>query len=172
LEKLLEKPRSDRSKLKYDVLEVKLNFLHSLKQVETSPSPHLDDADSEARKEVASSKARNEIADPEPSNEAADSEPSNEAADSEPSNEAADPEPISEDEVVLQSLFPYNLEFFDLSALALKVVERLPLPLLLRKEYKIISKLIENEPEGSRGSVLVSGQPGTGEFLVSLSHRV
>jgi hypothetical protein len=80
----------------------------------------------------------------------------------------------NEDDVVLQSLFPYILEFLDLSTLGFKVTRRLPLPLLLRQEYKHISELIEKEPEGSGGSVIVSGQPGTGEFLVSLSpsHRV
>jgi hypothetical protein len=49
---------------------------------------------------------------------------------------------------------------------------RLPLPLLLRQEYKDISELIKKRPQNSGGSVIVSGQPGTGEFLVSLSHRI
>jgi hypothetical protein len=170
--------RPDRDKLDYnggsskpDVLKVKLDFLHTLNPVEASPSQHPggddnrvgDDDNSEARKEVAKSKARNEIAYPESSNETADSESNNEAADSEPSND---------NDVVLQSLFPYILDFLDLSALGLEVTDRLPLPLLLRKEYKHISELIKKEPEGSRGSVMVSGQPGTGKFLVSPSHRV
>jgi hypothetical protein len=158
-----------------------------------------DDDNSEARKEVANSKARNEIAHPESSNEVADSkarneiavpessneaadsesnnettdsESDNEIADSESNNEAADSEPSNDNDGVLQSLFPYILDFLDLSALGLEVTGRLPLPLLLRKEYKKISKLIKKEPDGSRGSVMVSGQPGTGEFLVSPSHRV
>jgi hypothetical protein len=152
--------RKDRDKLDYDggsskpdVLKVKLDFLHTLNPVEASPSQHPggddnrvgDDDNSEARKEVADSKTTNEIADSELSND--------------------------DDDDVLQSLFPYILEFLDLSALGLEVTDRLPLPLLLRKEYEHISELIKKKPEGSRGSVIVSGPPGTGEFLVSLSHR-
>jgi hypothetical protein len=71
------------------------------------------------------------------------------------------------------SLFPSPLSTLDLSTLELKnVTRRLPSPLLLRQEYEHISKLIEREPRHSAGSVIVSGQPGTGEFLVSLSYRI
>jgi hypothetical protein len=61
-----------------------------------------------------------------------------------------DDDASNEDDVVLKSLFPYILDFSDLSILGLK----------------------EAEPQNSGGSVLVSGQPGIGEFLVSLSHRI
>ena len=83
-----------------------------------------------------------------------------------------DSEASNEDD--LESLFPFTLKFLDLSTLALKndVTSRLPLPLLHRQEYEDISELIKNEPQDSGGSVIVSGQPGTGEFLVSLSHRI
>jgi hypothetical protein len=85
-----------------------------------------------------------------------------------------DDDASNEDDVVLKSLFPYILDFLDLSTLGLKeaVPTRFPLPLLLREEYKEISQLIKDEPQNSGGSVLVSGQPGIGEFLVSLSHRI
>ena len=92
----------------------------------------------------------------------------------EASNEDDDLEASNEDDAVLKSLFPSRLRFLDLSTLGLKakVTKSFPLPLLLRKEYKVISKLIKNEPQSSRGSVIISGQPGMGEFLVSLFHRV
>jgi len=85
-----------------------------------------------------------------------------------------DPEAREEDDTVLESLFPSLLSFLDLSFLNLKETapSRLPLPLLLRKEYEHISDLIKKKPESSGGSVIISGQPGVGEFLVSLSHRV
>ena len=72
------------------------------------------------------------------------------------------------------TIFPSTLRFLDLSILGLKAhtSDRLPLPLLLRKEYDYISTLIENEPRNRHGSVLVSGQNGTGEALLSLSHRI
>ena len=80
----------------------------------------------------------------------------------------------NEDNVVLKSLFPYKFDFLDLSTLGLKeeVTRRFPLPLFLREEYKEISQLIKDQPQNSAGSVLVSGQPGIGEFLVFLSHRI
>jgi len=46
------------------------------------------------------------------------------------------------------------------------------LPLLLCQEYEHISELIKSKSQDSGGSVIVNGQPGTGEFLVSLSHRI
>jgi hypothetical protein len=85
-----------------------------------------------------------------------------------------DSDASNEDDVVLKSLFPYILDFLDLSTLGLKetVPTRFPLPLLIREEYKEISQLIKDELQNSGGSVVVSGQPGIGEFLVSLSHRI
>jgi hypothetical protein len=79
-----------------------------------------------------------------------------------------------EDDTVLESLFPSFVSFLDLSILNLKETapSRLPLPLLIRKEYEHISDLIKKNPQSSGGSVIISGQPGIGEFLVSLSHRV
>jgi hypothetical protein len=85
-----------------------------------------------------------------------------------------DSEASNEDDPEIKSLFPSILSFLDLSTLKLKenVPNRLPSPLLLRQEYKDFSELIEKEPQNSGGSVIVSGQPGIGEFLVSLSHRI
>ena len=74
----------------------------------------------------------------------------------------------------LQSLFPFHLKFLDLSSLELKeeLPDRFPLPLLIRQEYKEITELIKRKPQNSGGSVIVSGQPGLGEFLVSVSHSL
>ncbi len=81
----------------------------------------------------------------------------------------------SEEDGVTNRLFPSILRFLDLSTLNLKELippYLLPLPLLLRQEYDDISELIKKRPQDSRGSVIISGQPGTGEFLVFLSHRI
>ena len=76
----------------------------------------------------------------------------------------------SEDDPVIKKLFPSTLKFLDLSTLGLKetMPTRLPLPLLLRQEYYDISELIKKWPQDYRSSVILSGQPGTGEFLVFL----
>jgi hypothetical protein len=91
-----------------------------------------------------------------------------------PRHDDYDSEASNEDDLEIKSLFPSILSFLDLSTLELKenVSDRLPLPLLLRQEYEIISELIKKNPQGSAGSVLVSGQPGTGEFHVSLTHWI
>ena len=52
------------------------------------------------------------------------------------------------------------------------MTSRLPSPLLLREEYDYISELVKSRPQNSGGSVIVSGQPGTGQFLVSLSYMI
>ena len=85
-----------------------------------------------------------------------------------------DPEATNPDGSDIKSFFPSTLSFLDLSSLRLKVYvpNRLPLPLLLRQEYDHISALIKREPRNSEGSVIVSGQPGTGEVLVSLSYEI
>ena len=83
-------------------------------------------------------------------------------------------EAINEDDFEIGSYFPFTLSFLDLSTLGLKekVPNRLPLPLFLRQDYDDISVLIKKEPRCKQGSVVVSGQPGTGEVLVSLSHGI
>ena len=83
-----------------------------------------------------------------------------------------DPGPSNEDVSDIKSFFPFTLRFLDLSALDLKeeLPDRFPSPLFLRQEYDDISELIKKEPK--KGSVIVSGRPGTGEVLVSLSHRI
>ena len=76
------------------------------------------------------------------------------------------------DDSDINSFLPFTLRFLDLSTLDLKeeVPGHVPLPLFFRQEYDDISALIEKGPKN--GSVIVSGQPGTGEVLVSLSHRI
>jgi len=85
-----------------------------------------------------------------------------------------EPEASNDGGSTTDTIFPFTLRFLDLSTLGLRarVSHRLPLPLLLRQEYDHISRLIEDEPVNGHGSVIVSGQPGTGEVLVSLSHRI
>ena len=84
-----------------------------------------------------------------------------------------EPEASNDGGSTADTIFPFTLCFLDLSTLGLRarVSHRLPSPLFLREEYNHISRLIEDEPVNSHGSVIVSGQPGTGEDLVSLSHR-
>jgi hypothetical protein len=89
-------------------------------------------------------------------------------------DEVDDPEPSIDDDPELKSLFPSILSFLDLSTLELKeiVSDRFPLPLLVRQDYKDMWELIKKEPQNGAGSVVVSGQPGMGGFLVSMSHRI
>jgi hypothetical protein len=74
----------------------------------------------------------------------------------------------NEDGFETNSLFPFKLRFLDLSTLRFNVVpERLPSPLFIRDEYDEITKRIEGDsiPKNKLGSVVISGQPGTGEVL-------
>ena len=82
------------------------------------------------------------------------------------------PEASNVDDSGTNWLFPSTLRFLDLTILRLEnVPPRLPFPLFLRQEYHEISRLIWNKPE-NKDSVVVSGQPGTGEVLISLFHRI
>jgi hypothetical protein len=151
LQRRLKELHPDRDSPDYegtqpDVLSVKLDFLRSLTPTEAS-SPRLPDGNDDRV---------------------------DDDNDSEASSEDDDLEASNEDDREIKSLFPSILSFLDLSTLELKekVLNRLPLPLLLRQEYKNISELIEEEPVSSAGSVILSGQPGTGEFLVFLSQRI
>jgi hypothetical protein len=85
-----------------------------------------------------------------------------------------DPEASNEDDDP-DIKFPFIMRYLDLSSLELKTTKisnRLPLPLLIRQEYDYITELIEKEPQSSMGSVIISGQPGTGEFIFFLSHMI
>ena len=97
----------------------------------------------------------------------------NDDDDDDPEANNEDSEASNDDEAEIKSLFPFTVRFLDLSTLEVKgVPPRLPLPLFLRQDYKEISNLIMKNYEGGAVSVIVTGQPGTGEFLVSLSHRI
>ena len=73
------------------------------------------------------------------------------------------------DDIDVESLFPSNLRYLDFSALELQNQSAcLPSPLYLRQEYDDISELTR----GPRNLVIVSGQPGTGEVIITLSHRI
>jgi hypothetical protein len=89
-----------------------------------------------------------------------------------PVNDHEDLEESDGNNAELSSFFPAKLEFLDLSSLRLQnQPPRLPLPLFLRQECSLISRLLEARPATSSGCTIVSGQPGTGEvdvFLVTL----
>jgi hypothetical protein len=77
------------------------------------------------------------------------------------------PEAI-EDDFELDSLFPSTLRYLDLSTLNLKEKSpRFPSTLFLRREYDHITRLIDERPNKNFGSVIISGQPGTGEVIFS-----
>ena len=70
-------------------------------------------------------------------------------------------------------LFPFTLKFLDLTTLGLKNMPPcMPSPLFVRREYDTISTMIEHVPQYKNYTVVVSGQPGTGEVLVCLSRRI
>ena len=78
------------------------------------------------------------------------------------------PEATTEDDFEINSFFPSSLNYLDLSTLGLKSeLNRVPMPLYLRHEYGHISELIKKDPQNSNSSFIISGQPGTGEVLVS-----
>ena len=65
----------------------------------------------------------------------------------------------------LYSLFPFTVEFLDLSSLKLETpLLRMPQPLLIRQEYKFLTERLPDRP------AILSGQPGTGGIPVFLSH--
>ncbi len=73
----------------------------------------------------------------------------------------------------IDSFFPFTLTYLDFSILELEnELECCPFPLFIRQEYNHLSKLIDEGPQSGAGSVIVSGQPGTGEVLVSLSRMI
>jgi hypothetical protein len=78
-----------------------------------------------------------------------------------------------DDPEAINSLFPSTLSFLDLSSILREdkheTSDRFPVLLYLREEYNHISKLIDLNVQDNSGSVIVSGQPGTGEVYVSSS---
>ena len=83
------------------------------------------------------------------------------------------PEGKSEEDSQINSFFPFTLTYLDLSILKLKFQsDRFPMPIFIREEYSIMSKLINERPQSGRGSVIVTGQPGTGEVFTFLSRRI
>ena len=83
-------------------------------------------------------------------------------------------EPVPNNDGGSTITFPFTFEYLDLSTLGLSRdrENRLPWPLLIRQEYVHISRMIDATLVNRLGSMIVSGQPGTGEILVSLSHRI
>ena len=77
------------------------------------------------------------------------------------------------DDSEINTSFPFTLRYLNLSSLGLESMpDRFPLPLYRCEEYHHISWLIKKHPETGNNSFIVSGQPGTGEVLVSLSHKI
>ena len=67
----------------------------------------------------------------------------------------------------LRPFFPTTIQYLDLSSLELSnPPDRLPLPLLIREDYDVISELLDDLSQDSSGSMISNGQPGTGDFLI------
>jgi len=149
----LKKLHSDRDEPDYDgskddVLSEKLNFLRPLSSAKGLSQSSSAKASSSSEKASSAEVSSSRHHDPNDDNE--------------------------EENAEIKSLFPYFLTFLDLSPLAIEETSpgRFTSPLLYRKEYEHISGLIKDKPQNNRGSVIVSGQPESGEFFVSLSHRI
>jgi hypothetical protein len=162
LQDRLKKLHSDRDEPDYDgskddVLSEKLNFLRPL-----SSAKRFSQSSSASEKASSSSEKASSSSEKTSSAEVS-------------SSRHHDPNDDDEEEnIEIKSLFPYLLTFLDLSPLAIEETSpgRFTSPLFYRKEYEHISGLIKDKPQNNRGSVIVSGQPGSGEFIVSLSHRI
>jgi hypothetical protein len=158
LQKNLKNQHPDRDESDYngsdtDALTVKLDYLR-LRPSAKAPSAKASSAKASSAKAPKASSTKASKASPADVSSSRDPDPNDDEV-SEASNE---------ENTVIKSLFPFLLSYLDLSPLGLKEdMGRFQSPLLYRKEYKIISELIEKRPQGRRGSVLVSGQPGVGE---------
>ena len=166
LQDILNRKYMGRDDAKYDdnhnVLSDKLGLLWSLPAAKLLSPSHLDDTE-----------ASDEDEDDEASDKDDDMETSGGDVDMKASDEDDDRDSSHDDDSEIDSLFPFSFMFLDLSTLELKFEsDRFTLPLLLREEYDHISRLIDKGPRGGRGSVILSGQPGTGEPLVCSSHRL
>lgn len=185
LKNRLESQHPDRGTPKYNalknnVLNIKLDVL-GLTFGEEAPSRHPDDNEDRVRDDDDPGEGNEDSSGADDTGPEASNEHGAEIGDDdlEPGNES-DPEfdydhlEASNEDGGINSLFPFTLRFLDLSLLDLKkrVTTRLPLPLFIRQEYDDISVLIKEQPRCQEGSVIVSGQPGMGEFLVSVSHRL
>jgi len=152
LQRRLNDRNPDRNDPEYDasehnVLSDKLDFLRSIAEDGALPPLHPDD---------------NEV-------RVGDDD------DPEARNENEDPEACDEGDSEINSFFPFTLTYLDFSILELNAdleLERFPPALLVRQEYNHISNLINERQKNGAGSVIFSGQPGTGEVLVSLFHRI
>ena len=74
-----------------------------------------------------------------------------------------DVQPGDENEVdeELRYLFPFSLQYLDLSSLKHQFsTPRLPLPLLIREEYNSLCRSLEALSEGGVSSAIISGQLG------------
>jgi len=152
LQRRLNDRNPDRNDPEYDasehnILSDKLDFLRSIAEDGALPPLHPDD---------------NEV-------RVGDDD------DPEARNENEDPEACDEGDSEINSFFPFTLTYLDFSILELNAdleLERFPPALLVRQEYNHISNLINERQKNGAGSVIFSGQPGTGEVLVSLFHRI
>ena len=72
-----------------------------------------------------------------------------------------------DDPETIDSLFPSTFRFLDLSTVLKVTSRRFPLAIFVREEYNIITNLINKRSKNRRGTVIVSGQPGTGTVLCS-----
>ena len=157
----------------YDELERRLNDQHPYRNL-----PDYNGAENNVRSiklDVLRSTFPEKLRHPDSNEDRVDDDNDPEASDEGVSEmDVDDPEAIDEDGSPINTISSFTLNFLDLSGLNLR--ERppkgLPLTMFLRREYNHISALIEKRPRNGQGSVVVSGQRGTGELLVSLSHRI
>jgi hypothetical protein len=69
----------------------------------------------------------------------------------------------------LPSDFPSKLHYIDLSFLGLKNSLRVPNLMLIRHEWLTLMDIIQNKENGVKGSVIITGQPGIGKALFTIS---
>ena len=148
----------------HNVLSDKLGFLWSLPAAKSLSPSHPDNT--EAGDEDDDMEARYKDDDMEAGHEDDD-------VDVEPRDEDDYMDSSLDDDYEIDSFFPLSFKFLDLSTLKLTTMfNRCTFPLLLRKEYDHITRLIDECPRDGSGSIILSGQPGTGELLVSSTHRL
>ena len=181
LQNRLERQHPDRDSPTYDPLEhnvqsIKLDVLGLTFLAEAPPPRYPDNTEDQVCDDDdpgESNEDGSEVDDDdlEASNEDGaelDDDDLDTSSEDDPEIDGDDREARDEDNFDINSSFSFNLQFLDLSTLDLKeeVPDCLPLPLFIRQEYDDISALIKREPRRNNGSVIVSGQPGTGELVV------
>jgi hypothetical protein len=61
------------------------------------------------------------------------------------------------------AIFPYTIQYVDLTVLQSKCICRMPRLMLFRNEWGTMIDIFNKRKKGTGGSAIVSGQPGIGE---------